>query len=148
MKRQLLAVLFILALSSLALGQAALPVPNIVDHQTTSSFSNLSFQFTEDIASAYNVLVLTVTCDLTNAGAGTYSNGCGATTYPSDGNGNTFVPTGHHGNSANNWAENEYYAIIPQTGSDVITFVPLYYCTPACTYKAMIEQVQGIGADN
>jgi hypothetical protein len=148
MKRQLFAVLFLLALSSLAVGQASLPVPNIVDHQTTSNFNGLSFQFTENIASAYNILVLVVDCDLTNAGAGAYANGCGATTYPSDGNGNTFVPIEHHGSSADNWAENEYYAIIPQTGSDVITFVPLYYCSPACTYKAMIEQVQGIGADN
>jgi len=58
MKRQLFAVLFLLALSSLAVGQASLPVPNIVDHQTSSDFGSVSYQFTENIASADNVLVL------------------------------------------------------------------------------------------
>jgi hypothetical protein len=150
MKRQLLVSLFVIALSSLALGQAALPIPNIVDHQTSSNFGGASYQFTENIASAYNILVLVVTCDLTNFSSTAWENGCGgASTLPVDGHSNTFTFIEHHGNSANDWAEDEYYAIIPQTGTDTITFTPLDYCNPvACTYKAMIQQVQGIAADN
>ena len=153
MKRQLLGFMFLVALSSLALGQAVLPVPNLVDHQTSSNFAGVSYQFTEDIAEADNILILVVTCDLTNYTLymDEWNLGCGATSganLPSDSHSNTFTPIEHHGNSANDWSEQDYYAIIPQTGSDTITFTPLVICSPACTYKAMIEQVQGIGADN
>ncbi len=151
MKRQLLAVLFVLALSSLALGQSALPIPNIVDHQTSSDFGGASYQFTEDIASAYNILILVVTCDWTHyTGGGGPQDGCGATgaSLPSDSNGNVFTPIEHHANTANKWAEEDYYVIVSQTGTDTITFTPVMTCTPSCTFKAMIQQVQGIGADN
>jgi hypothetical protein len=153
MKRKLLVSLFVIALSSLALGQAVLPVPNLVDHQTSSNFGGASYQFTEDIAEADNILILVVTCDLTNYTAYSmeWNLGCGATSganLPSDSHSNAFTPIEHHGNSGNDWSEQDYYAIIPQTGTDVITFTPLVTCSPACSYKAMIEQVQGIGADN
>ncbi len=149
MKRVLFFSLFLVALSGLAVGQSALPVPNLVDHQTTNDFGGQSYQFTENIASAYNILILVVTCDWTHyQGPGDYTLGCGASSAPADSNNITFTPIEHHGNSANKWAEQEYYAIIPQTGSDTITFYPIMTCTPSCTFKAMIEQVQGIGADN
>jgi hypothetical protein len=150
MKRQLLTVLLLLALSSLALGQAILPMPNLVDHQTTTDNGSTTFTFTENIASAYNILYLVVTCDLTNYEAGQSGLGCGAAlTPPVDSNtpANTFTPIEHHGNTSYDWSEEAYYAIIPQTGSDVITFTTVVDCSN-CTWKAMIEQVQGIQADN
>jgi hypothetical protein len=82
MKRQLLTVLLLLALSSLALGQAILPMPNLVDHQTTTDNGSTTFTFTDNIASAYNILYLVVTCDLTNYEAGQSGLGCGAALTP------------------------------------------------------------------
>jgi len=148
MKRQLLAVLFVVALSGLAAAQAALPVPNLVDHQTSSDFGAASYEFTENIASDYNILRLTVTCDWSNYGSNISGLGCGAASVPTDTDGSTFVSIEHHANTANNWAEQQYYAIVSSTGTDTITFYPVATCTPRCILKAMIEQVQGIGADN
>ncbi len=48
MKRPLFFSLFLLALSGLAAGQSAVPIPNIVDHQTSSDFGSVSYPFTEN----------------------------------------------------------------------------------------------------
>jgi hypothetical protein len=147
MKRKLLVSLFLLVVSGLATAQAVLPMPNIVDHQTLTTVAHGGeYTVTENIATAYNLVILVVTCDLTNS---TFSNipCAAASTAPVDQNGIVFTPIEYHYNSTYDWTEQEFYAVIPTIGSEVITITTSTYCSTSCTWKTMAEQVEGIQAD-
>jgi hypothetical protein len=145
MKRQLSVVaLFLFVVSGLALGQGILPQPTLVDHQIVSKVGNGSFSATENIQTTYNHVVVSVTCNWPSNFSDVPCIGVG---YPSDASGATWHLVERHYNTANNWTQEEWYAIISTTGSDVITFESAFTCS-TCTWYAMVEQINGIQADN
>jgi len=120
-------------------------MPNIVDHQTMSNTGVDQFTATENIATAYNLVFISVTCSWqTNQ---LHDPPCSATTVPTDQNGIQFTRIDRHFNTPAGWTQEDWFAIIPTTGSDVITFSTFYKCN-GCTFNAMVEQIQGIEADD
>jgi hypothetical protein len=97
---------------------------------------------------AYNLVVLVVTCDLYNYGGPAPC--VGVSSPPTDQHGTVFTLIEYHLNENPNywWTEQEWYAVVPNAGSEVITFVPAVQCVPLdCTWNAEVEQIQGIQAD-
>lgn len=139
--------LIAICILSLAAFAQGLPAPSILDTQSATSIGGANLQFTESVKAPGNVLVLVVTCDLTNylPYPGEWKLGCGAA---SNSDHRAFIPIEHHGNEEEDWAENEYYLIVTKMGPTTITFFPLVMCAPEpCLYDALLAQIQGVGAD-
>lgn len=153
MKRQLsVAALFLLIVSGLAVGEGIVPTPNIVSSQIVTYVGpggiHGPFTATLNINTAYNLVVLVVTCDLYNYGGNEPCVGVDAP--PTDQHGIVFTPIEYHFNTNPNylWTEQEFYAVVPNAGSEVITFYTAVQCVPLdCTWNAQVEQIQGIQAD-
>jgi hypothetical protein len=99
---------------------------------------------TENIATAYNQVVIVISCDLYNYG--TLEPCADPHNPPSDGT-VTFTNVERHYNDAEIWTEETWIAVFSTTGSRTITFTPAVTCA-SCTWKTMVEQVQGIAADD
>jgi len=150
MKRKLLLSLSILIVSGLAVGQGILPSPSLVAHQIVTYVGpggNGSFTATQNVTTAYNLVVLVITCDLSNSGWSGVP--CvGVSSPPKDQNNIVFEPIEFHYNTSYDWTEQEFYAVIPTSGTEVITFYPSVQCVPRdCTWVALVEQIQGVQAD-
>lgn len=144
MKYKTLALaLFLLVMSCLSFGQGILPEPTLIDHQIVTNLGQDTFTATENIQSYFNLVVISVTC-------GWYSGGsylpCVGIDSPTDQSGATWSKVERHYNTTHGWTQEEWWAVIDSTGSDVITLATGYHCT-TCTWYAMVQQIQGIEAD-
>ena len=154
MKHQLLVVtLFLFVVSGFAVGQGILPSPSIVSSQIVTYVGpggiNGPFTATQSINTAFNLVFLVITCDLGHSGSQGVQ--ClGVDTPPTDQHGIAFTPIDFHYNPNPNddWSEQEYYAVVANTGTEVITFNTAEKCVPLdCTWNVQMEQIQGILAD-
>lgn len=145
MKGPFVVALLLFLASGLAVGQAVVPMPNIVDHQTQTNAGPTTYTMTENIASDDNIVMIVVACDYSYS---TYSEWpcVAAASPPTDGT-ITFSLVDIHYSDSQDWTEETFFAIFPTTGSKVITFTVPVTCS-LCTWKTMVEQVQGIGAND
>lgn len=127
-----------------AVGQGILPQPTLIDHQIVSNVGHTSFTATENIQSAYNLVVVSVTCNWYSGGS---KLACVGASSPSDSSGATWTLAERHYNTTQLWTQEEWWAVIPSSGSDVITLNTAFTCS-TCTWYAMAEQINGIAADD
>ena len=139
MNRMIPASVFLFLVAAMATAQSLLPQPQIIDHQIVTGSDVASFTATEGVKSAYNILEVVVTCN----NAGTYDEGC---LYEvTDGSGTAFNDVSFWVNTTNNWTEQIFYILEPNTGTQTITAYTNYLCS--CTFYALVQQIQGIGTN-
>lgn len=131
-------------LTANAKAQTPLPVPNIVDHQVVTKPVGGLLQATENIQTAYNWVVLYVTCDYGGTGLSPLTVPCLAGGDVKDQNGNQFALLSHVGNAAQNWGMDSWYIIPATTGSMTVNAPTEFFCSSGCTFNMVVEQVQGI----
>jgi hypothetical protein len=137
-------MLIISMLSVGARAQTPLPVPNIVDHQVVTKPVGGLLQATENIQTAYNWVVLYVTCNYGGTGLPPKAVPCLAGGSVEDQNGNQFSLLSHIGSAAQNWGMDSWYLIPATSGSLTVDAATEFYCTSGCTFNMVVEQVQGI----
>jgi hypothetical protein len=134
----MLASAFLFLLATVATAQSLLPEPYLIDHQIVSGTDVSTLTATENVLNANNILKVVVTCDHVPSG------------YPcfegvSDGT-NSFTSVRTWYNTTNDWAEQIFYLIEPSSGSIAVTGTTAYVCN--CNWKMLVEQINGIGADD
>lgn len=140
-------IMLTLVLGTTAEAQTPLPVPNIVDHQVVTEQNAGLLQATENIQTAYNWVVLYVTCNYGTTGLDPRVAPCLAGGSVEDQNGNQFVKLGHVGNVAQKWGMDSWYLVASATGSMTVRAAPEFYGT-GCAFNMVVEQVQGIEGDD
>lgn len=94
----------------------------------------------------YNWIELAITCsapsniDITKVV-------CTGLVVPSDDQGRTFTFVKRIYNVSRNWQMEVWYVIEPNTGSRVVTADTGYICG-SCSFHMMVEQIQGIEAED
>jgi hypothetical protein len=139
-----LAIVLFSMLTANARAQTPLPVPNIVDHQVVTEQNAGLLQATENIQTAYNWVVLYVTCNYGSTKLDPRSVTCLAGGSVADQNGNHFALIKHVGNVAENWGMDSWYIIPATTGSMTVNAPTEFFCSSGCTFNMVVEQVQGI----
>ena len=142
-----LATLVFSMLAANAKAQIPLPVPNIVDHQVVTEQNAGLLQATENIQTAYNWVVLYVTCNYGSTKLDPRSVTCLAGGSVADQNRNHFALIKHVGNVAENWGMDSWY-LIPSTAGTMTVYASPEFYGSGCAFNMVVEQVQGIEGDD
>jgi hypothetical protein len=137
--RVTLVLAFLCMAAAAATAQTPLPQPQIIDHQVTSCVGCTSLTATEDLQATYNILELVVSCD--------HNDFDPCLSGASDSNSNAFTHVSTWHNDTNDWNEEIWYLIEPSSPGNTTITATTEYLGTSTSWKMLVEQVQGIDAD-